>query len=137
MSKKKRKRNEHKHEDFIFIGINGTTGKFQKLKNQDKSNEDFLSFLKCLDGRAEQSSIPVEKGSGKYPYVNFKKNIADDFKQQGGGDRSTSDATLTISSHHPLMIEHWCSKRISNRDNWYMHLLIPEQYRSTKVHENR
>ena len=82
MSKKKRKRNEHKHEDFIFIGINGTTGKFQKLKNQDKSNEDFLSFLKCLDGRAEQSSIPVEKGSGKYPYVNFKKNIADDFKQQ-------------------------------------------------------
>ena len=82
MSKKKRKRNEHRHEDFIFIGINGTTGKFQKLTNQDKSNEDFLSFLNCLDGRAEQSTIPVEKGSGKYPYVNFKKNIADDFKQQ-------------------------------------------------------
>ena len=45
-----------------------------------------------------KSRSPVEKGSGKYPYVNFKKNIADDFKQQGGGDRSTSDATLTISS---------------------------------------
>lgn len=44
MSKKKRKRNEHKHEDFIFIGINGTTGKFQKLKNQDKSNESCSYF---------------------------------------------------------------------------------------------